>query len=488
MKEILTPLEMKTVDNNTAYNGIPTLLLMENAGSKIADYIIRNYPDKKKVSIYAGTGGNGGDGFVIARHLLNYDYRIKVFLLARAENIKNNDSKINFDALRNVAKADKHLQINIITDSTQIKPDNSDIIVDAILGTGVKGKIREPISSAIDTINYSPAIVISVDVPSGLDPLTGVIEDKSVIPAHTLTLHKKKWGLIEAQSTYTGQIDVLDIGIPKVSEKYVGDGNLLEIPKPDKNSHKGQNGSVLIVGSSPKYVGAVIFAAQACARMGVDLIYIVAPKSSADIIKQYNPEYIVEALESDVLDGLYYHQIRYLIDKVDSILLGSGADLCEKTANLYYKIIDDAGDKNIILDADALKILDCEKIKHDNLLVTPHKREFESYFKIKLENKLEDNIELLKEVSSNYNTSIVLKGTTDIIVSSDEYKLNDRGNQGMTKGGSGDILAGLITALSTKMDLFNAAYISTYIISKTADEVLEKKGFNYTSTDIIDAL
>ena len=140
MKNQLTPLEMKSVDNNTSYNNIPTIVLMENAGSQIAHYIIDNFPDKKRVSIYSGTGGNGGDGFVIARHLLNHDYRVRLFLLAKSDNIKNDDSMLNWNAIVNVAKADNHLKIENITDSTQIKPDNSDIIIDAILGTGVNGK------------------------------------------------------------------------------------------------------------------------------------------------------------------------------------------------------------------------------------------------------------------------------------------------------------------------------------------------------------
>ncbi|MBO7719199.1 MAG: NAD(P)H-hydrate epimerase, partial [Methanosphaera sp.] len=150
MKDVLTPLEMRCVDKNTEYNKLPTLLLMENAGSQIASHIVDNYPDKKKVSLYAGTGGNGGDAFVAARHLLNHGYRIHLILLSRPENIKNNDSILNWKVIENVAKADGNIRVSIITDSTQLNPDNSDIIVDAILGTGINGKLRQPVSKAID--------------------------------------------------------------------------------------------------------------------------------------------------------------------------------------------------------------------------------------------------------------------------------------------------------------------------------------------------
>ena len=202
MKDVLTPMQMRCVDKNTQYNKLPTLVLMENAGSKIASYIINNYPDKKKVSLYSGTGGNGGDAFVVARHLLNHDYRVHLFLLSKPENIKNKDSLLNWQVIENIAKADKNLKISIITDSTQLKPDNSDIIVDAILGTGVNGKLRQPVSKAVDIINYSPAIRLAIDVPSGLDPLTGEVADKCVVAHKTLTLHKKKVGLDKAQEYY----------------------------------------------------------------------------------------------------------------------------------------------------------------------------------------------------------------------------------------------------------------------------------------------
>ena len=158
MKDVLTPIEMRATDKNTEYNHIPTIVLMENAGSKISDYIVNNYPEKKKVSIYSGTGGNGGDGFVIARHLLNHGYKVRLFLLSKPENIKNKDSQLNYESIKIIAECDKNLKLEVITDSSQIDPDNSDIIVDAILGTGVNGKLRQPVSGAIDTINYSPAI------------------------------------------------------------------------------------------------------------------------------------------------------------------------------------------------------------------------------------------------------------------------------------------------------------------------------------------
>lgn len=486
MKDVLTPLEMRATDKNTEYNHIPTIVLMENAGSKIAEYIINTYPDKKRVSIYSGTGGNGGDGFVIARHLLNHGYKVRLFLLSRPENIKNKDSKTNYESIKIISQTDKNLKLSIITDSTQIQPDNSDIIIDAILGTGVNGKLRQPISNAVDTINYSPAIVISVDVPSGLNPEDGKVADKTVVAHTTLTLHKMKTGLLKAQQSYVGEIKVLDIGIPRVSEEYVGEGDLLKLKTPKTDSHKGQNGSVLIVGSNPDYIGAVVFAANSCLTQLVDLVYIVAPEESAHIIKQYNPEFIVRGVKGNVLTMDAFDTINELSKRVDAILIGSGSGISEQTAQLFNRVVSTIK-KPIVIDADALKIVSRELL-HENIIVTPHKKEFTVLFESELPQDLDDKVELLTGLSESYGVTILLKDVVDIITTSDDYKLNKTGNQGMTIGGTGDLLAGLTVALLTQQSPFEAAYLASFILGCAADEVLLEKSFNYGVEDILKKL
>ncbi len=486
MKNVLTPMQMRATDKNTEYNHIPTIVLMENAGSKIADYIINNYPEKKKVSIYSGTGGNGGDGFVIARHLLNHGYKVRLFLLSKPENIKNKDSKQNYESTKIIAQTDKNLKLSIITDSSQVKPDNSDVIVDAILGTGVNGKLREPVSSVVDTINYSPAIVISVDVPSGMNPENGLVTDKCVAAHETLTLHKMKQGLSHAQESYVGKITVLDIGIPRVSEEYVGMGDLLLLKKPAKDSHKGQNGSVLIIGSNPDYIGAVVFAARAALSRRIDLVYIVAPEPAAKIIKQYSPEFIVRSVPGNTLSLEAYDSIMQLEKRVDSILIGSGSGTRDETCDLFRKVMQNT-DKKLVIDADALKIISREDLS-ENMLVTPHANEFKQLFGDELPKDLDERIELITKLSAKYDCQILLKGVTDIIASPDDYKLNRTGNQGMTKGGTGDLLAGLTVAISTNNTLFESAFLSAFILGSAADKLLEEKGFNYGIEDILKKL
>ena len=486
MKDVLTPIEMRATDKNTEYNHIPTLVLMENAGSAIVNYIVNSFPSKNRVSIYSGVGGNGGDGFVIARHLLNYGYKVKLFLLARAERIKNEDSRINWESIKIIAQTDKNLKLSVISDSTQLKPDSSDIIVDALLGTGVNGKLRQPLSKAIDIINNAPAITIAVDIPSGLDPENGEVQDKCVVAHTTLTLHKKKVGLNLAQQTYTGNVEVLDIGIPRVAEEYVGRGDLLKLKKPLADSHKGQNGSILIVGSNRDYVGAVIFAAECALTQMLDLVYIVAPEESANIIKSYNPAFIVRSVKGDVLDLNAYDDIMEIASKVDSVLIGSGSGVDEKTGELFNRIVSELNCP-IVLDADALKLVKKENLS-GNVVLTPHQYEFEKFFDVELPVKQDDRINLLSELSSEYACVILLKGVVDIISSQDDYKLNKTGNSGMTIGGTGDLLAGLTTALSTQINLFDSACIASFLLGCAGDKVLEEKGFNYKINDILGRL
>ena len=484
MKDILTPTQMRAVDENTQYNHLPTIALMENAGAQIANYIIANYPDKKRVSIYAGVGGNGGDGFVVARHLLNHNYKVRLFFLSKPENIKNQDTYTNWQVIDVISKTDKNLKLFKITDSSQLKPDNSDIIVDAILGTGINSKLRQPVSAAVDVINYSPSIVISVDVPSGLNPEDGSMADKQVIPHTTLTLHKMKTGLDVADTSKTGSIEVLDIGIPKASQLYTGSGDLLKIEKSKRDSHKNDNGSILIVGSNPDYIGAVVFAANAALSQHIDLVYIIAPEKSAQIIKQYNPSFIVRSTPGDILTPDAFNLINELVDKVDAILLGSGAGVDMKTGELFTQIIKST-QKPVVLDADALKVVDVEDARCENITITPHVREFETFFDVKLPKDFDEKVEQVRKLSCEYDITILLKGVVDIIATNDDFKLNSTGNSGMTMGGTGDVLAGLMTALITKTPTpYDAAYIAAYLLGSAADKAKKEYGDNYQMDDI----
>jgi len=218
----ITPNQMDKIDANSEKLGIPRILLMENAGSVLADHIINHVKelDSRKVVVVAGTGNNGGDGFVAARHLAGYSKEISVILLGNK--MKTKESTLNWNGIKNMYKTIKLLTTDEFDFEKKMKPIilEADIIIDAIFGTGIKGLPRKLHSNAINLINDSKAYILSVDVPSGLDPLTGEVNNISVIANETITFHRFKIGLLKRKDI-TGKIILKSIGVPPEAEEGV---------------------------------------------------------------------------------------------------------------------------------------------------------------------------------------------------------------------------------------------------------------------------
>ncbi len=221
--ETITPQQMEKIDANSENLGVPRLLLMENAGRAVADYLKRRFGDLvgRRVVVVAGTGNNGGDGFVAARHLAGYGADVTVILLGREE-FKTDEASLNWRGLKNMIKTVKLVTMNDASFEASLEKLilNADMVVDAVFGTGVRGRIREPYSTAIEQVNRSKAYTLSVDIPSGLDPLTGEVHDKSVVADATVTFHKAKTGLMK-RLDLAGEVVVASIGVPPESEEGV---------------------------------------------------------------------------------------------------------------------------------------------------------------------------------------------------------------------------------------------------------------------------
>ena len=281
---------MAAVDANCEYLGVKRLQLMENAGAAIANAVKKRLA-AGRVVIIAGKGNNGGDAFVAARHLGGYD--TTVMLIGRKEDIKTPEARHNWNALEKTSILLIQVADSAMLDSPSIK--NADIIIDGIFGTGIKGIIREPESTAIDLINESEAFVVSMDVPSGFDPDGGVFE-KAVRADLTLTFHKMKAGFLsEGADKYTGMVQVVDIGIPLEAESFVGPGDIQPFLTRPSSSHKGDAGRVLVVGGGA-YSGAPALAALGALRAGADIVTVAAPRSVSDIIASFSPNLIVRPL------------------------------------------------------------------------------------------------------------------------------------------------------------------------------------------------
>jgi ADP-dependent NAD(P)H-hydrate dehydratase / NAD(P)H-hydrate epimerase len=250
----------------------------------------------------------------------------------------------------------------------------------------------------------------------------------------------------------------------------VGKNELSKLNKPKARSHKGDNGSLFIIGGSKKYHGALLLSATIASKI-VDLVYIYSDSENYEVIKKIKPR-LFEFITVSRNDFTKY------INKSDVVLAGPGLGTSSKEKKLINELLKKYPQKKFVLDADALNVVD-KKLLNKNHTITPHKKEFEKLFGHKA---TEANV---KKMIKQFGCIIVLKGKGDIIASAEQVKFNITGNQGMTKGGTGDVLAGLIAALACKNSLYLSACVGTYLNGAAADKLKKKVSYNYSASDII---
>jgi NAD(P)H-hydrate epimerase len=490
--------EIKVLDKNSEYYGVPANLLMENAGKGIADFVNKTIkPKHKEILFFCGIGNNGGDGFVAARYLSN-KYTITILLTGKKEEIKTDISKINFNKLKNV----KIFDIKSLNKIDKLIEKNY-LIIDSMLGIGLSGALREPYLTIVKKINLiKNKDIVSVDVP------TGIGTDISVKPDYSVTFHDIKEDMNKKNC---GNIKIVDIGIPKKAINYIGPGELSTFyPKSKKDSHKGENGRLLIVGGGP-YYGAPALSSFAAQRTGIDLIYVATPKKVARAITSYSPLIIKPirlakeiAIQSPTLivkeltneNHLATDDIKIihpLINKVDSLLIGPGLGSEKESQTAIYKIIKlfIENKKPIVIDADAIKVIgkNHDLIKNSQTIMTPHTGEFKELTGLKLTNKLDERKKNVEKWAKKLGIIIILKGPIDIVSNGITSKLNDIHNEAMTVGGTGDVLAGIVGALLSKgVKPFDAARTGIFINGAAGNFAYKKRSYGLIATDIIEEI
>lgn len=493
----ITAEEMAALDENCNFFGLAPLQLMENAGANIATEIKKRFAEREeskenavKVTIVAGKGNNGGDAFAAARHLHGFD--VKILLIGRSHDLRTEETKRNWRILK-----ESGYEIEEIADSSELKAranllNASDVIIDAIFGTGITGNIREPEATAIDLINAAQALVVAIDIPSGLDPETGEAE-KAVRANLTVTFHKAKRGLLKKEE-YVGELVVADIGIPEGMEKLAGPGDVRCVLKRNAQSHKGDNGRVLIVGGGP-FFGAPTLAALAALRAGADWVTIAAPKTVSSVISSLSPNLIVHPLSSEILVEQDVPVVSDLIRKHDVVVIGMGLGTEDETKRATRRIIEDEASKKVVVDADGFYGLNLPIEAEDKLvIVTPHAGEFSKMeiggggrsVTVPPENMLEERIDFVKDFSRLNNVITLMKGPTDLISDGSRVKINRIGNAGMTVGGTGDVLAGLVGAFfAIASDPLKVATAAVFVSGSAGNLAFEEKGYGLLATDVI---
>ena len=499
------PIDMMVTDYNCEYLGLSRLCLMESAGKSLAEEVgkiaVYTFSKPVKVLIFTASGGNGGDGFVAARYLLNRGYDVDIYMLK--DNIHSSEAKTNFEILQNMKPRLSRLNIfNLKTlediNSCELAKSNDCeyVIVDGLLGTGINGKLQTNIKRAIEIINESKGIKISVDVPSGMDPLTGEVNDLAVVPDYTISFHKIKTGIRNADEELVGGLVTADIGIPFEAEYFINYGDFLRFKNRNSSSHKGNNGRLLVIGGSQDYSGAPAIAGMAAIGAGVDLVYVVSPEKSAQAIKSTSPDLIVKSLDGDKLSLNHADEILDLVENVDAVLIGPGSGIDDETSKLFNVLVAKIK-KPIVLDADALKQVELSLIKsREDIILTPHIFEFKSFFKVennlKLDidsydfNKVDENITEFQQITRQIKGSVIVKGKNDLILSNNKFRINKSGNSGMTVGGTGDALAGIVTSLFAQgLSSFDSACLGVFINGLAGEEAFNEKGNGFSATDLV---
>jgi len=474
-------------DTHAQYFGLTLLQLMENAGRSIAQQTFSRFQNNKKVTVFCGLGGNGGDGFVAARHLLTAGFKVQVILIGRSRDINHEAALSNWVILQTLQ--DK-IALSEVSDSSLLPKIQTDIIIDALLGTGTKGKLKPPITQTVEEINRSSAYKIAVDAPTGIDSDTGVVLGSAVKADLTVTFHRAKKGLENAKK-FVGEIAIADIGLPLEIERFVGPGDVLIAKKArSPTAHKGDFGRLLVIGGSELYVGAPALVSLAALRTGTDIVYLAAPEKTALAISSISPYLITIKLEGDHLKPRNIEMLKPYFGMVDAIVIGPGLGLAPETAKFVEDCVEEAekANKPLLLDADGLKVF--AKFKRPlrvPLILTPHAGEYEVLTDAKLPENQEEKILAIQKTAKKLKADLLVKGKVDIISSGEYTRLNLTGNPGMTVGGTGDVLSGVVGGLlAQNVDAFEGAVAGSFVNGAAGDFVASEIGYHMVATDLLD--
>ncbi|MFX1455479.1 MAG: NAD(P)H-hydrate dehydratase [Promethearchaeota archaeon] len=495
--------DVAIADNNAQWLGIPLIHLMECAGYSIADEIVKRYNlgNKSIVAIFCGTGNNGGDGFVVARQLAAFNIKSIVVLVGTPENIRTYASRFNWELITN--RINYLVKTEIVKDSTDIKnlktlkknEKKLSLIVDGLLGTGISGKIREPISSAIDFINRlnieKNIEVVSIDIPSGMNPNTGEVSHKAVKADLVIALHRTKKGL-DTNNDYIKEIVLRSIGIPYEANMFIGKGDVIPTLKNRKvDNYKGEFGRMLVIGGSKNYSGAPAYSSLTGINFGLDLVITYVPEVIGDILRSYSPNMIVRTSSGNWLNMKAFEEISILIDWANTIVIGPGLGIKKETEELLIELIQklNTEKKSYVLDADALKLVKnhLELLKGQNVILTPHAGELKIMTNIDLPqyDQIEKRRDQILKLAKKLDTTILIKGPYDYISDGNRVKINRTGCPEMSIGGTGDVLAGLCASLlATDNTIFHSACSAAFLNGIIGEYCKKEIGSRFTALDM----
>lgn len=496
--KLVTAAQMRDLDSETINSrGIPGLEMMENAGRGIAERILSHNitdPSDTRVVIFCGKGNNGGDGFVVGRHLHEHGADVQIYHLGSPDDLSD-DAKANHDRAREAGVSVTQL------DDLDSLPDEleCDLIIDAIFGTGFSGSPRGLAGELIEYINHQDSEIIAVDMPSGLNADTGAHEGAVVHADFTYTLSRPKFGLyLSPGRELSGTTDTVPIGMPDdVEEKFDLKIDLITpehvsaiLPERQANAHKGMFGKLLLIAGSTGLTGAAAMAGQSAVRSGAGLIKIACPETVLPILASKMTEVMQVPLPDVAKKGQLalraLGQIRELIQEHDAVIIGPGIGRHRETFELVRRLVAKL-DKPAIIDADGLNALaghlDIIRNCEAPLVLTPHPGEFKRLTGKSVPDTYMETAEMAMDTAKDLGVVLDLKGSPSTVAGPDgECYLNQTGNEGMATGGSGDVLSGIIGSfLGQGMGALDATVAAVFVHGYAGDLASEA----YTSRAMI---
>jgi NAD(P)H-hydrate epimerase len=516
--KVLTAAEMGAVDQATAEAGVALQDLMEHAGGTVASFCLRQYPEAARVMVLCGKGNNGGDGFVAARVLAGEGVGVRVLLAGSRDGIKGEAA----EALKRLIEATDEGVLEEIGDEVPVEElaellGEADLLVDAVFGTGLRGQMRAGVAANLrDAVAQVEVPVVAVDLPSGWDAdsyeetVEGCYRADAVV---TFTAPKIAHVFGHLTADAFGAVVVGEIGSPDeliesgLGLTWTGVSKRLTEKKRPINSNKGKFGHVLVVGGSYGTAGAPSMASLACLRSGAGLVTAAVPTCVMDTVARIAPELMMRGLSQDEkgsaavanLDG---DALKDLLKGIKVVALGPGLStkgeasefaraLVAKTADVEGKALP------IVIDADGLNAFDSEKAKAldgtgRTMVITPHPGEMARLLGVTVPEVEADRVGIARKFATEHHLTLVLKGWRTLVAHPDgRVAVNTTGNPALAKGGSGDLLTGIVAAMLAQHpeDVAAAVEAAVYLHGLAADLVVQKMDEkSVLATDVIAGL
>jgi ADP-dependent NAD(P)H-hydrate dehydratase / NAD(P)H-hydrate epimerase len=504
---VVTAKEMRELDRLTIEKyGVPSLALMERAGAAIADALVRRFgkPAKGGVLVVCGKGNNGGDGLVVARRLKKKSIPCEVALLARPDELSP-DAAVNLRAYLKVKGTVVEAGKNSLAPLAQCLKKNK-IVVDAILGTGLKEEVRGVYADAIALVNGSGVPVVAADVPSGLDGDRGLPLGDAIRAEMTVALEFPKLGeVIEPGASYVGELVVAGIGIhPDAVAEVRPRAELLEaqeigrlVPDRKPDSHKGSFGHLLAMAGSRGKTGAAILACRAAMRAGAGLVTLAAARSLNNIFAAALIEVMTEPLRDNAgedIEILGDHEWRRILEKKTAVVFGPGVGVNDSTRSALWWLLRNLAPP-LVIDADGLNLLAGNLERLDGAkcrpVLTPHPGEMARLIGSDTSKVNRDRVGAARAFAERHRCYLVLKGARTVIATPEgRIFINPTGNPGMASGGMGDALTGILGGLLAQgFAIEEALKLGVFVHGFAGDRVAAEKGrIGLIASDVIEAL